>query len=226
MDVTQTQTSIAPSRAQPDAAEPSDASALSSDFETFLRMLTVQMENQDPLNPIESSDFAVQLATFSGVEQQVRTNDILGELTAALGGSAMSQFADWIGKDARVAAPAYFDGSPIPVETATITGADTAELVVRDQSGSIVDRRAIPLDGGSVSWNGISELGNPFLDGLYRFSVESRADGELLGETEGEVYLRIAEARLDAEGGVELVFDGGGVASSGDVSALRQAPGG
>ena len=54
---------------------PSSNSALSSDFETFLKMLTVQMENQDPLNPVDSADFAVQLATFSSVEQQVLTND-------------------------------------------------------------------------------------------------------------------------------------------------------
>jgi flagellar basal-body rod modification protein FlgD len=61
--------------------------ALTSDFETFLRMLTVQMKNQDPLNPIESSDFAVQLATFSGVEQQVKTNDLLTKLADSFGGS-------------------------------------------------------------------------------------------------------------------------------------------
>ena len=50
---------------------------ISSDFETFLKMLTVQMENQDPLNPTDSSEYAMQLATFSGVEQQVLTNDLL-----------------------------------------------------------------------------------------------------------------------------------------------------
>ena len=44
---------------------------ISSDFETFLRMLTVQLENQDPLDPTDSADYAMQLATFSGVEQQV-----------------------------------------------------------------------------------------------------------------------------------------------------------
>ena len=48
------------------------AAAESSDFETFLKMLTVQMQNQDPLNPVESTDYAVQLATFSGVEQNSR----------------------------------------------------------------------------------------------------------------------------------------------------------
>jgi len=48
-------------------------------------MLTVQMQNQDPLNPVDSSDYAVQLATFSNVEQQVQTNDILRELQSQMG---------------------------------------------------------------------------------------------------------------------------------------------
>ena len=68
-----TRAAPAPAAAPQGAEKPK----ISSDFETFLRMLTVQMQNQDPLNPIQSSDFAVQLATFSGVEQQVRTNDLL-----------------------------------------------------------------------------------------------------------------------------------------------------
>ena len=48
------------------------ASFSGGDFQTFLKMLTTQIKNQDPLNPMEGSDFAVQLATFSGVEQQVQ----------------------------------------------------------------------------------------------------------------------------------------------------------
>lgn len=48
------------------AAGTGQTAKITSDFNTFLRMLTVQMQNQDPLKPIESSDFAVQLATFSG----------------------------------------------------------------------------------------------------------------------------------------------------------------
>ena len=47
-------------------------------------MLTVQMENQDPLNPVDSADYAVQLATFSSVEQQLRTNDLLSSLAATM----------------------------------------------------------------------------------------------------------------------------------------------
>ena len=58
----------------------STRSQISSDFDTFLKMLTAQMQNQDPFNPIDSTDYATQLATFSGVEQQTRTNDLLTNL--------------------------------------------------------------------------------------------------------------------------------------------------
>lgn len=70
-----------PTNASPGAAPGppvEDASAsLSSDFEVFLQMLTAQMKYQDPLNPVDSTDYATQLATFSGVEQAVLTNDLL-----------------------------------------------------------------------------------------------------------------------------------------------------
>lgn len=61
------------------------ATAIASDFETFLRMLTTQLENQDPLEPVASQDLAVQLATFSGVEQQTQTNSLLEDLGSQMG---------------------------------------------------------------------------------------------------------------------------------------------
>ena len=65
------------------SAATAETSLIGNDFNTFLVMLTTQLQNQDPLNPIESSDYAVQLATFSGVEQQVRTNQLLQEIGRA-----------------------------------------------------------------------------------------------------------------------------------------------
>ena len=57
------------------------STVIGSDFDTFLKLLTTQMKNQDPLNPIDSTDYATQLATFSGVEQQTRTNQLLESLS-------------------------------------------------------------------------------------------------------------------------------------------------
>jgi flagellar basal-body rod modification protein FlgD len=59
-------------------------SAFSEDFDTFLTLLTAQVENQDPLAPLDSTQFVEQLATFSALEQQVTTNDHLEKIAALL----------------------------------------------------------------------------------------------------------------------------------------------
>src|SRR5690606_19156239 len=74
------------------------SSVANGDFDTFLKMLTTQIANQDPLNPMEGSDFAVQLATFSGVEQQARTNQLIEALASRMGVSGLSQLSGWIGR--------------------------------------------------------------------------------------------------------------------------------
>jgi len=117
------------------------ADEISSDFETFLRMLTVQMQNQDPLNPVDSSDYAVQLATFSGVEQAVLTNDLLKSLTAQMNSSGLAGMANWVGKEARAAAPAFFDGNPVTITPKPSAIAERVEVVVRNESGRGLEHR-------------------------------------------------------------------------------------
>jgi flagellar basal-body rod modification protein FlgD len=104
----------APAPAPPPA--PAAPRGIASDFDTFLRMLTVQMRNQDPLDPIDSADYAVQLATFSGVEQQVRTNELLTALTSQMGLGGLAEMGAWVGREARAAVPARFDGTPVTVQ--------------------------------------------------------------------------------------------------------------
>lgn len=198
----------------------SASNALSSDFETFLRMLTTQMENQDPLNPIESSDFAVQLATFSGVEQQIRTNDLLESLATGLGASGLSQLAGWVGMEARVSAPANFTGAPMTLAPDVEPGADAAFLVVKSASGQVVSREALPVDAESVVWAGVGNSGAPLPAGLYTFEVESVTQDEVTSTKPVDHYALVREARL-ADGGVDIVLDGGTVVASNDVRALR-----
>ena len=54
------------------------------EFDTFLRLLTAQIKNQDPLEPLESTQFVEQLATFSGLELQANANNILEDIAAML----------------------------------------------------------------------------------------------------------------------------------------------
>ncbi|TCM87045.1 flagellar hook capping FlgD N-terminal domain-containing protein [Rhodovulum steppense] len=204
------------------AASPSAKAAnISSDFETFLKMLTVQMKNQDPLNPIESTDYAVQLATFSGVEQQVRTNDLLKQLTENMGGAGLAQYGTWVGMEGRAAVPAQFTGTPITVLPQPLPAADSAQLVVRNASGREVQRLPIATDGSPVQWTGVGQDGATLASGRYSFVVESFSEGARIGESAAEIYAPIVEVRSDASG-VKLVFQGGGETSASNVTALRQ----
>src|SRR6056297_4362639 len=162
------------------AASATEKPALSSDFETFLKMLTAQMRNQDPLNPVESADFAVQLATFSTVEQQVRTNDLLESLGARVGALGMSQLAGWVGMEARAVTPVEFDGTPLTLTLRADPLADSAQIVVRDTKGDIVQRLDAPADTGPVQWAGVGGNGAPLSSGRYDITLESYRAGELL----------------------------------------------
>ncbi|KEP70391.1 flagellar basal body rod modification protein [Thioclava dalianensis] len=196
---------------------------ISADFETFLTMLTVQMKNQDPLNPIESTDYAVQLATFSGVEQQVKTNDLIANLATHMNASGMSGLAGWVGMEARAAAPAWFDGAePVSLAPKPATGADQVVLVVRDADGTEVSREAIAPTSDPLQWSGTTANGDSFPAGLYSFSLESYKDETLLSTKTVETYGRVTEAQLGASG-PELILQGGARVMASEVSALREA---
>jgi flagellar basal-body rod modification protein FlgD len=218
-----TPASIATSAAAGAASSFSDAGAIGSDFNTFLRMLTVQMQNQDPLNPIESTDYAVQLATFSGVEQQVRTNQLLDAMAVQFSLMGMSQLAGWVGQEARAAAPVWFEGSPVTLSPNPVETADRAVLVVKDSTGSVVSREEIPVTSEPYTWLGGDATGDLLPDGKYTLSLESWRDGEVIQEDPVEYYGRVIEARGGA-GGVRLVFQGGIEVSATSITALRVPP--
>jgi flagellar basal-body rod modification protein FlgD len=203
-----------------EAANPGADRLISSDFETFLKMLTTQMENQDPLNPLNSTDFAVQLATFSGVEQQVQTNDLLRSFTSQLGLWGMSNLAGWIGREVRAAVPAAFAGAPVTLETAPDPAAARAELMVVGPDGTLADRFDIPKTGGEVSWTGVVE-GETLPPGTYEFSVASYdAEGRIMSESVPQRFAPVAEVRVE-DGAPMLVLTGGIALRPEEVTAVR-----
>jgi flagellar basal-body rod modification protein FlgD len=214
---------VTPIAATQTATTPAAQSArISSDFDTFLRMLTVQMQNQDPLNPIESADYAVQLATFSGVEQQVRTNQLLADMQARFQQSGMAEMAGWIGKEARSAAPVRFDGSPVILSPTPAEGATEAVLVVRDMQGRLVAREAIPVGTAPYRWLGADATGSVLSPGSYQLSLESRKGDEVLSTTGMEHYARVLEVRSTSKG-ASVLLEGGAEVMAAEVTALRSA---
>jgi flagellar basal-body rod modification protein FlgD len=222
MDIALTQSPGNPALASSAAAAVTQAErgVISSDFQTFLLMLTEQLKNQDPLNPLEATDFAVQLATFSGVEQQVRTNDLLRDLAGQMGAGSLAQYSGWIGMEAKTAAPVFFDGQPVLIDPQRATGATSSTLTVRDARGMIVGQAVLPPGTGPVEWVATDTSGAPMPTGLYSLSVENRNGDLVLPTTPVHSYARVTEVRASASG-PEIVLAGGGVANPADVTALR-----
>lgn len=197
------------------------AAVLSSDFETFLQMLTAQARFQDPLEPIDSSEYAAQLAQFSMVEQQVQSNELLTALGAQLGQNNIGQMASWIGMEARTTAPASFGGEPLTVFTSIENGAEEAILISYGQDGSEVQRQQIPTDTSELHWTGIASDGSVLPAGTYSFVVESRIAGQTTSTKNAETYSRITEARSQ-NGESRFVLKGGSLVTADDVLALRE----
>ncbi|WP_151719059.1 flagellar hook capping FlgD N-terminal domain-containing protein [Gemmobacter serpentinus] len=217
MDVTQT---TSPLGGGPSATAQGSA-ALTTDFETFLRLMTTQLEFQDPLNPVDSTEYLSQLASFSAVEQQTRTNKILTAMQSSFNMFGMAQIASWVGSEARAQMPAMVeDGGAVTLYPQIPVKADQSVLLVRDGDGKLVSRVDIAVNATEFEWEPKDATGNPLPDGMYSLSLENHADGVEIDPTGVELYGRITEVQ-GLEGEMVLVMEGGRKVASTAITALR-----
>jgi flagellar basal-body rod modification protein FlgD len=197
-----------------------EATSATSDFQTFLQLLTAQLRNQDPLKPMESTEFVAQLASFSAVEQQVRTNDRLDRIAEMLSGGSPDGLAQWIGREVRAPVAASFQGVPVEVEVTPKQGADTAVLVVRNDFGQIVARKLVPAGSSLVTWDGSIDQGTTAAHGSYKFELESFMGEMRLDAQPGRVFGQVTEVRLE-QGSPVLILAGGIRVPLEEVTAVR-----
>lgn len=193
--------------APPAPGEPSAPSKISSDFDTFLKLLTAQIRNQDPLEPADATAFTAQLATFSNVEQAVQTNALLTRMIGSMDGQQVSDAAAYIGMDVRHSGPVSHMGGQATLFTAINPAADRAELVIADLSGAEIARHPIDPDASSLGWPAAGQ-GGSVPDGQYVLRVDSWAGDQALDPTPLAHYARVDEVVLGAAG-AELVLRGG-----------------
>lgn len=151
---------------------------LSSNYETFLRLLTTQLQNQDPLEPQDATKFTEQLVSYSQVEQQIATNSSLDALIALTKSAAGSNAVSYLGKNAFTAGPvsSLVDGQAswqysLPRDAASI------QINVTDLSGHVL--RTLPaadkVGAHSITWDGKNSSGTQLPDGSYRLSIVAKS---------------------------------------------------
>jgi len=163
------------------------SSGLADDFNTFLTLLTTQLQNQDPLDPTDSNEFTNQLVAFSGVEQQIRTNQNLETLADLTRVNNLASVAAFLGQDALVEGDiATNEGDGATYQYSLPISADETELEILDADGNIVFSQSGELGFGThtFEWNGIDNFGNQAPAGDYRLRVRAiDADQSPIGVT-------------------------------------------
>ncbi|UWQ95661.1 flagellar hook assembly protein FlgD [Rhodobacteraceae bacterium M385] len=201
----------------------SSIASITSDFDMFLRLLTTQMQNQDPLDPADSTEYTAQLATFSGVEQQVETNNLLRDLQASFASMNMGQLSGWIGMEARAEVPVNFTGQTTMVQVAPHALADRMELIVRNAAGDVVANVPALLSDEPFAWAGEGSDGTPLPHDTYSLSVQSWSGEDILEERSAFVYGEITEAQTLA-GEVWVTMENGVSLPAENVQGLRRIP--
>ncbi|MEX1146872.1 MAG: flagellar hook capping FlgD N-terminal domain-containing protein, partial [Sphingomonadales bacterium] len=146
----------------------SAGASLAQDFDTFLTLLTTQLQHQDPLEPMDSKEFTQQLVSFSGVEQQIQANKNLEDVIGKLASQDMAAAVSYIGQDiiAMSDKASLRDGAAQWVY-ALEGGADDVDLTIKDGNGVTVRTLNGETDAGthSLNWDGRDENGNQMPDG-------------------------------------------------------------
>lgn len=166
---------------------------IADNFDTFLQILTTQLRNQNPLDPLDTNQFTQQLVQFTGVEQQLKTNQFLEAMMLANQNAGSSQAVGYIGKEITASGvkSELVDGAArwhfAVDEPAQIT------VQVKDKNGNVVFQKEGNVNKGEsvFNWDGVGTDGTERPDGTYSISIQARnSNGQLIDvatEMTGEV---------------------------------------
>ncbi len=154
---------------------------LAEDFDDFLVLLTTQLQNQDPLAPMDSTEFTNQLVNFAGVEQQINQNSKLDSLVSLALGSSFSSSLNYVGKNiSYLSSEAHFDGStPVDINYAIQgTSVDTTINILNSDGQSVFSQKVSDDDNiENFTWNGTNNNGDALPEGTYEIRVDA-LDGQ------------------------------------------------
>lgn len=153
----------------------SDGKSITGDFNTFLSLLTTQLKNQNPLDPIDTNDFTQQLVQFSAVEQAIKTNQNLENLTKLSAASAITGAVTYIGKQVTAAGTSAQLSKGSANWDYQITGkSSAATFTVLDENGKQVysETQSNPDQSGTYTWNGQRNDGTTAPEGgTYKLQI-------------------------------------------------------
>ena len=146
---------------------------IADNFDTFLSLLTAQLKNQNPLDPLVSNAFTQQLVQFSSVEQQLKTNDFLSALVQANTNSVLTNAVNYIGKTVAAEGTRSELVNGKAVWNFHLEDAANTTVTIKDSKGNVVytEQGDLQAGTGQFSWNGKTSTGGKAPNGTYTISM-------------------------------------------------------
>jgi len=193
------------------------SSKLNADFDMFLKLLTTQMQNQDPLDPMDTAQYTQQLVQYSQVEQSIEQTKTLKEMLAAFGTQNLMQASALIGAQVETNSATSGLSAATPATWTWSATRDVASMTatIKDEKGKIIDTLPIDATGaaGAFTWDGTTSGGKKVDPGLYTLELAGKDASGAAVTTTAHAYGKVTDVELD-NGTVQLTINGLKVSSS------------
>lgn len=198
--------------------------ALANDFSQFLTLLTTQLQNQDPLDPLDSREFTDQLVQFSQVEQSINTNSKLDDLISLQLSNSTTSALDYVGLDVSyVSAEVSLEqGENTTIRYSLDRPASVSQINIFDESGQLVFSGDAERDIGAhtFEWNGRDLVNNELPSGTYVVRIDSLDANEDSVETTTVVQSRVRG--IEQQDGVVFALVGERAVPIADILTAEQ----
>ena len=166
-------TSTASSSAANAVSSAVDNNTIAGNFTTFLQLLTTQLQNQNPLDPLDTNQFTQQLVEFAQVEQQLKSNDELSTLVSLQQNAQATSALNLVGATVVVNGQTTQLANGSATWTLTATKPTTATISIADSTGQTAYTGKMTLNAGSntFTWNGQGNDGKAWPAGNYTIST-------------------------------------------------------
>jgi flagellar basal-body rod modification protein FlgD len=150
--------------------------AIANNFEQFLTLLTTQLKNQSPLEPLDTNKFTEQLVQFASVEQQLKTNDTLSALLSLSKTSTVNNAMSFVGSTITADGRTSTLANGVARWQLNAPRAGTATIEVKNAAGEVVATTTQTLQGGeeTFAWNGRTSAGAVAPPGSYSIVLNAR----------------------------------------------------
>ena len=153
---------------------------IAGNFQTFLTLLTTQLQNQNPLDPLDTNQFTQQLVEFAGVEQQLKTNDSLSTLVSMQQTAQATQALEFVGKTAIVSGGTTALSNSSATWELNVPSTSTINISIANSAGQTVYSGNFSANAGNNQpfvWNGQGNDGTQWPDGKYTLTATAADSG-------------------------------------------------